>query len=154
MNPTRLMIILVIAFFVFLMLGGFGSLASNGSKMEGRGAQSGFLSPKSEQGESSVVPQGETDEQDDPDLPSKFHGKIDKETYLRMRDEYIGLKRGFEAGRPFDPMARGRAIEKMEEQQNQLESGSKSSVFDRLAAFLGFDPTAGPAWTALGPAPL
>src|SRR6266852_3033557 len=153
MKPTRLLIILVIASFVFLMLGGFGSLASNGSKMQGRTAQSGLQSP-SEQGESDAAPQGEMDEQDDPDLPSKFHGKIDKETYLRMRDEYIGLKRGFEAGRPFDPMARGRAIEKMEEQQNQLESGSKSSVFDRLAAFLGFDPTAGPAWTALGPAPL
>ena len=72
MKPTRLLIILVIAFFVFLMLGGFGSLASNGSKMEGRTAQSGLLSPKSEQGESDAAPQGEMDEQDDPDLPSKF----------------------------------------------------------------------------------
>src|SRR6266849_5966347 len=113
MKPTRLLIILVIAFFVFLMLGGFGSLAGNRSKMEGRAAQSRLQSPN-EQGESDAAPQGEIDEQDDPDLPAKFHGKIDKEAYLRARDEFIGLKRGIETGYPFDPMARGRAISQME----------------------------------------
>src|SRR5216683_4961747 len=148
MKPTRLLIILVIAFFVFLMLGGFGSLASNGSKMEGRTAQSGLLSPKSEQGESSVVPQGETDEQDDPDLPSKFHGKIDKEAYLRARDEFVALKRGMEPDRPFDPLARGRAIQQMERQEKGrlIESMINGSLTPPV--------TTDAAWTPLGPSPL
>src|SRR6266851_1689465 len=148
MKPTRLLIILVIAFFVFLMLGGFGSLASKGSKMEGRGAQSGLLSPKSEQGESSVVPQGETDEQDDPDLPSKFHGKIDKEAYLRARDEFVALKRGMEPDRPFDPLARGRAIQQMERQEKGrlIESMINGSLTPPV--------TTDAAWTPLGPSPL
>src|SRR5713226_4139093 len=172
MKPKRLLIILVIALFIFFMLGGLGSLADRNrseSKKVG-GGPSGiqqtylFASPtpsKPSDSEAQEIAnrqagqdeQGEED-QDDPDMPPKFHGKIDPETYLRMRDEFIGLKRGFEPGRPFDPQARGRAIQKMEEQQNQLESPSKSSVFDRLFAFLGFEPTAGPAWTALGPTPL
>src|SRR6266852_3061386 len=148
MKPTRLLIILVIAFFVFLMLGGFGSLASNGSKMEGRTAQSGLLSPKSEQGESSVVPQGEMDEQDDPDLPSKFHGKIDKEAYLRARDEFVALKRGMEPDRPFDPLARGRAIQQMERQEKGrlIESMINGSLTPPV--------TTDAAWTPLGPSPL
>src|SRR6266849_3860258 len=146
MKPTRLLIILVIAFFVFLMLGGFGSLASNGSKMEGRTAQSGLLSPKSEQGESDAAPQGEMDEQDDPDLPSKFHGKIDKEAYLRARDEYIGLKRGVETGYPFDPLARGRAILQMERQEKGrlIESMINGSLTPPVT-------TDAAAWTPLGP---
>ena len=58
MKPQRLLIILVTAFFVFFMLGGFGSLAGNYSKVEGRIAQAG--SP--EQGETDAAPQGEIEE--------------------------------------------------------------------------------------------
>src|SRR6266446_7519202 len=147
MKPTRLLIILVIAFFIFFMLGGFGSLAGNRSKMEGRAGQSGLPSP-SEQGESDAVPQGEMDEQDDPDLPSKFRGKIDKEAYLRARDEFIGLKRGIETGYPFDPMARGRAIQQMERQEKGrlIESMINGSLTPPI--------TTDAAWTPLGPAPL
>src|SRR6266849_2410395 len=117
MKTQRLLIILVIALFIFFMLGGFGSLATNSSKVEGRAAQSGLQSPQSELGESDAAPQGEMEEQDDPDLPSKFRGKIDKEAYLRARDEFVALKRGMEVGRPFDPLARGRAIQQMERQE-------------------------------------
>src|SRR5260370_15927328 len=107
-----------------------------------------MLSPKSEQGESGAVPQGEMDEQDDPDLPSKFRGKIDKEAYLRARDEYIGLKRGYEAGRPFDPLARGRAIQQMERQEKGrlIESMINGSLTPPV--------TTDAAWTPLGPSPL
>ena len=169
MKTQRLLIILVIAFFVFFMLGGFGSLADRNRQesKKGSGGPSGtqqtylFASPtpgkpsdnEAKEVENRQTPRDEQGEEDgdDPDLPAKIHGKIDPETYLRMRDEFIGLKRGVEPGRPFDPQARGRAIQEMEEQQRQIESGSKSSVFDRLAALLGFSPTVGPAWTPLGP---
>jgi hypothetical protein len=148
MKPQRLLIILVIALFVFFMLGGFGSLAGNSSKMEGSAAQSGLLSAKSEQSESDAAPQGEMNEQDDPDLPSKFRGKIDKEAYLRARDEYIALKRGVETGRPFDPMARGRAILQMERQEKgrRIESMINGSLTPPV--------TTDAAWTPLGPSPL
>ncbi|PYS87599.1 MAG: hypothetical protein DMF70_00120 [Acidobacteria bacterium] len=162
---------LLVGLVLFFMIGGFGSLADRNrheSKKDGAGA-SGiqqtylFASPtpskQSDEAKEIENPQAGQDkpgEEDggDPDLPPGMRGSIDKETYLRMRDEYVALRRGIEPGRPFDPQARGRAIEKMEEQQNQLESGSKSSVFDRLASFFGIGPNAGPAWTPLGPAPL
>jgi hypothetical protein len=146
MKTQRLLIILVIAFFVFFMLGGFGSLAGSSSKVEGRAAQSGQQSPKNEQGESSATPQ--MDEQDDPDLPSKFRGKIDKEAYLRARDEFVALKRGMEADRPFDLMARGRAISQMERQEKgrRIESMINGSLTPPI--------TTDAAWTPLGPSPL
>src|SRR5207244_3930844 len=69
--------------------------------------------------------------------------RIDRDEYLRLRDEYIGLKRGIEPGRPFNPEMRSRAIEQMDRQ----EKGRKidSIVNGSLT------PAAGGAWTALGP---
>src|SRR5882672_5250778 len=132
MKPTRLLIILVTALFIFLMLGGLSSLADRNraeSKKSGLGpstSQPTFLLPgptsgKAGEKEAKEIEnrragqdeQGQEDE-NDPDMPKKFRGKIDKDAYLRARDEYIGLKRGVETGWPFDPQARGRAIEKME----------------------------------------
>src|SRR5205809_1068109 len=40
-------------------------------------------------------------EDQDPDLPPGV--RIDKETYLRLRSEYIWRLRGWEPERPFDP---------------------------------------------------
>ena len=104
--------------------------------------------PQSEQGESDAAPQGEMEEQDDPDLPSKFHGKIDKEAYLRARDEFVALKRGLERDRPFDLMARGRAISQMERQEKgrRIESMINGSLTPPI--------TTDAAWTPLGPSPL
>src|SRR5258707_1277701 len=146
MKAQRFLIILVLAFFVFFMLGGFGSLAGNRTKVGGRTAEAGL--PESEQGESGAAPQGEMDEQDDPDLPSKFRGKIDKEAYLRARDEFVALKRGMEPNRPFDPLARGRAISQMERQEKGrlIESMVNGSLTPPV--------TTDAAWIALGPAPL
>src|SRR6266571_5617591 len=91
------------------------------------------------------------DEADDPDLPHRGHG-IDKATYMRLRDEYTARLQGIEPGRPHDPTARGRAIEQMERQQSVLAGGD--SLLGRIAGFFGLTPDVGPAWTALGPAPL
>src|ERR1051325_675303 len=41
-----------------------------------------------------VPPTEENEENDDPDLPPGMAGKIDKETYLRARGDYIDMLRG------------------------------------------------------------
>src|SRR5882672_359352 len=172
MKPAKSWLIPLVGLLLVFMIAGFGSLADSnrGESRKGNAEASGtrqtylFASPTpSKQSDNEVkeienrqAGQNQPGEEDgnDPDLPPGMRGSIDKETYLRMRDEYVALRRGIEPGRPFDPQARGRAIEEMEEQQRQIESGSNGSVFDRLFAFLGIGPTVGPAWTALGPAPL
>src|SRR5205807_5223968 len=72
--------------------------------------------------------------------------RVDRDEYLRARDEYIARKRGIEPGRPFDPTLRGRAIQQMDRQEKN----------SRLESIVNgdFTPAAGGAWTAIGPAPL
>src|SRR5260370_1100687 len=172
MKTTKPLMIFLVGLLLVVMIAGFRSMpdSNRGESRKGSAEASGtrqtylFASPtpskatgnEAKQIGNPKARQDEPGEEDgnDPDLPPGMRGSIDKETYLRMRDEYVGLRRGIEAGRPFDPQARGRAIQEMEEQQRQLESGLNGSVFDRLAAFFGIGPSAGPAWTALGPAPL
>ncbi|MGZ8843860.1 MAG: hypothetical protein ACXW18_09370, partial [Pyrinomonadaceae bacterium] len=66
---------------------------------------------------------GEEEQESDADL-GKFGSRIDREEYLRARDEYVGLRRGFERGRPFNPDLRRQAIDQMERQEKnrRLES--------------------------------
>lgn len=79
----------------------------------------------------------------DPDLPEFMRGKIHDADYLRMREQYILQLRGIEPGKPFDPFARRRAIGMMELQQSKIaETGMVGAA------------TAGPAWSAVGPAPI
>src|SRR5882724_108157 len=157
LKRTKLLTILIVGLFLCFMLAGFGSQASN-SRPENRAAGSPSPPPPStidpnNKGEARTAtqPNGDEDEDSDPDL-GKFHGKINRNEYLRLRDEFIGLKRGIEPGRPFDPAARGRAIEQMEQRESELSG--KNSFFGSIANLLGFDLNAGPTWTALGPAPL
>src|SRR5258708_22004490 len=119
MKRTQLVIILVAGLFVFFTLGSFGSPARN-SKPEKRvaGSPSSLPQPSidpndkapasTKEDAASTATQGNGDEDEDSDDPDlgKFHGKIDHDTYLRMRDEFIALKRGIEPRRPFDPGAR------------------------------------------------
>ena len=57
------------------------------------------------------------DEAEDPDMPKGRRVDIDEKTYMRLRDEYIARRRGLEPGRPFDPEARGHAIQQMQVQE-------------------------------------
>src|SRR6266581_2153493 len=83
----------------------------------------------------------------DPDLPPFARGRIDEDTYLRLREEHIARLRGLEPDKPFDPAARGRAMRQMEGQESRLfEIGRGSSI----APIVGITA----AWTALGPAPI
>jgi hypothetical protein len=91
---------------------------------------------------SSSVFADEDENEPDADL-GKFGSRIDREQYLRERDEYIARKRGIEPGRPFDPTLRGRAIEQMERQEKN----------SRLESIVNGDltPASGGAWTPIGP---
>ncbi len=81
----------------------------------------------------------------DPDRPPGVSGEFDDEAYLRLRDEYIALRRGVEIGRPFDLRARGRALQQMERQEkrSRLESLVSGSLLP--SEFVQ------PAWTEIGP---
>lgn len=128
---------LILVVLLFLLVWTFGSSASNS-----------YERPAEEK------PQAQTDrdanevlEQDeekdaDADL-GKFGSRISREEYMRERDAYIGLKRGFEAGLPFNPTLRREAIDQMERQENgrKLESIMSGAI----------SPAAGGAWTAIGP---
>jgi Calx-beta domain len=96
-----------------------------------------------------VIVQARPDENgSDPDRPPGVSGEIDHEAYLRLRDEYVAMRRGVEIGRPFDFKARGRAIQQMERQEkrSRLESLVSGSLLP--GEFIQ------PAWTELGPKPL
>jgi len=81
-------------------------------------------------------------EESDPDLPPGMAGKIDKETYLRLRGEQLDMLRGRPYNLPYDP--RERAIKEMEKQEAAQKQNRQS---------LGL-PASLTNWTALGPAPI
>src|SRR4029079_17848251 len=56
-------------------------------------------------------------EGEDPDIPSFMQGQVDKAELLRLRGDQIAMIRGMGLDADFDPTARGRAIEMMEQQQ-------------------------------------
>src|SRR6185503_4418123 len=156
-RPTVLLTVFVGLLLLFT-LGDFGSSA-NSNKTESRppgfpSRREPFKIDRERKTGAETAKQTEDeagDEDSDPDL-GKFPRKIDREEYLRLRDEYVARKRGIEPGRPFDPTARGRAIERM--QQGESELSGKDSFFNSVANLLGFDLNVGPAWTSIGPSPL
>src|SRR6266536_2462858 len=180
MNRTRLLTLLSVGLFLLFMVAGFGSSANSPKPGNGtpRPKVSGYhydlierktgrndvtrlqlgddlneqIESKSES--ESRVDEQVDDEDSDPDMPAKFHGEIDEATYLQMRDEYIGMRRGIEPGRPFDPRVRGEAIRQMEGQERGFIRKTNGSFLDALESALGISPAAGGAWTPLGPAPL
>jgi hypothetical protein len=107
---------------------------------------------------------------DDADVPGFMAGKVDKEEYLRRREEHINKLRGVERGKPFNPGARGRAIRQLERQTgkpdkntatNENFAATNSAMNDSAtAADLGSAATtsvqslSAPSWTAVGPAPI
>src|SRR6185437_2217865 len=96
----------------------------------------------------------DSEESEDPDMPKgkrRGLGNIDEKTYLRLRDEYIGRRRGIEPGGPFDPEARGRAVRQMQAQEVlQLELTKRL----HLSGSSGLGPdSVNAVWTPIGPAP-
>ena len=133
--------LLVLIFLAVLMIWSFGSSAANNA---GRKTSA----PVPESAPNQIFADEDQEEQEadaDADL-GKHAGGVDREEYLRARDEYIARKRGIEPGRPFNPELRSQAIDQMERQEKgrRLESlvmGGQASP----PLFIGG------AWTAIGP---
>src|SRR6185295_7215174 len=96
---------------------------------------------------STIVEREEQDETpleaEDPDLPPGMAGKIDKETYLRARGDYIDMLRGRDGDVP--PNARDQAIAVMDGQEKALKRRVKQGFVPEM---LSSD------WVFLGPAPI
>jgi hypothetical protein len=131
-------------------------------------AAAGTIPGASTQTQSGQRPDAEEEGEDDADVPRFRAGKIDKEDYLRRRDEHINKLRGIERGKPFDPGARGRAIRQLERQEgkpdkntvtNENFSATNSAATDSsasadLGATAGVQSLSTPSWTSVGPAPI
>ncbi len=135
MKRKTLATIAIVTLLLVLMIWSFGSSAANTN------ANAPEQNPNAAP-QSSAVFQDQDDNEPDADL-GKFGSRINRDEYLRARDEYIARKRGIEPGRPFDPTLRGRAIEQMDRQEKN----------SRLESIVSGDltPAAGGAWTAIGP---
>lgn len=81
--------------------------------------------------------QTSVDEDDDADLPPFSRGLVDKEEYLRLRDEYVSRLRGL----PYKGAAQARlnAIQQMEQMERQFAA---AGAIDNEK------------WTSIGPAPI
>ncbi len=81
--------------------------------------------------------------------PDVEQEEFEDSNYLRLRDEYIGLRRGIDPQRGLpDPRLRERAIDQMKRQEQVQRSQSITSINE-------LDPSGpGGSWTPLGPAPL
>jgi hypothetical protein len=84
------------------------------------------------------------DDEQDPDLPPGAKG-IDKQDFIRLRDEYNARLRGVEPGMPYDPLARGRALRQLEHQESRMRFDSLKSLTPNAALA---------SWVPLGPRPL
>src|SRR5207248_8870240 len=135
MKHKTLATIAIVTLLLVLMIWSFGSSAANNHE-DTPGQNQSAPAP------SSAVFQDADEQEPDADL-GKFGSRVDREEYLRARDEYIGRKRGIEPGRPFDPSLRGRAIQQMDRQEKN----------SRLESIVNGDltPAAGGAWTPIGP---
>jgi hypothetical protein len=94
------------------------------------------------------------EDEDSADIPPFARGLIDEETYLRLRDELIAIKRGLPS-LLLHPGARSRAIRQLEQQEQFLRRLQAESK--RLAGKTGAGASlvlSIPTWTPLGPAPI
>src|ERR1043166_7086199 len=136
---TALFLFLVL----FLLIWNFNSSAANRNSHNRNSEAAENSVPENDAAE--IFQEG-AERESDADL-GKWAHRIDRDEYLRARDEYIGLKRGFEKGRPFNPELRREAIDQMERQ----EKGRRlESIMNGAAT----PAAAGGSWTPIGPAPL
>lgn len=111
----------------------------------------GFVEPTRDQ--SNAI----SEQEQDPDMPKGRpggFGGLDKQTYLRLRDEYISRRRGLEPGLPFDVEARGRAIQQMQIQETFIAEAAKRLQANGPNGTFEPNATTAVNWLPIGPAPL
>src|ERR1700738_192089 len=130
-------LVLVTGLLLFLMVWSFGSLAASGNSLD-------LARHSTEANESSVFTQDQGNEakDDDADLGKWARQGVDRDEYLRLRDEYIARNGGFEPGHPFDPNMRGRAIDQMERQEKnrKIESLVNGSLTPPIGVTAAWTP--------------
>jgi photosystem II stability/assembly factor-like uncharacterized protein len=168
MKRTSVLVILfVVAMLLISLWGGSGSSFANGEKKKNPAGESRSRSlqrkasrnskgSNKENHRNSVGPNrsgapaqdSEEQEGDDPDLPPGARGKINEADYLIARELAVARLRGWDPSRPFDPSARSKAIQQMEQQEGQRPTK------DTLMANGSVGPLVGPSWIELGPNPI
>jgi hypothetical protein len=140
-------LVLVTGLCLFLALWRFGSSAftANTTSKRYKTSSESVRKPNADE---------DADEQDqnDPDLPPGFRGRIDEASYLLARERFIAQLRGWDPDKPFDPEARGKAIRQMEQQEAQRDE--KDNLLTRLMGLTGIGLSSQAAWTELGPRPI
>ena len=79
----------------------------------------------------------DNDQEGDADIPPRLRGRIDKETYLRLRDEHINALRGIDlvTGKTFDPQWRTTALRQMEQQERMNAPELSGSTWTEIGPF-------------------
>ena len=83
--------------------------------------------------------------QGDPDKPDFLSTNLSDEEFMKLRSEGIGLKRGVEINKPFDPTKRVVAVRQMQAQRAQLANRPQDTEINSLLQT---------AWTEIGPNPI
>jgi len=119
---------------------------------ESRAEKAQEAQQKTSQNSASAQPAAQVgeNEENDPDVPAFLRGKIDKQTYLQLRSEYIGRIRGIDPNNPPDLHIRMDAIRTMEQQEQQIYGNRNvSAAPGTIVPFTLSFP-----WTELGPSPI
>ncbi len=119
----------LVALFTMVSMGGVVPV-----RVSAHGPQGQSTKPAPQKG---VAPKEDSDEGEDPDLPRFANGKVDKEAYMRARQDNISLIRGVDLNGKFDPSLRVKAIRQLE-----LQAAANAPVITTAA------------WTQIGPAPI
>ncbi len=136
---SHLLWITLLVGFLFLMVSLSGTPALRASAQDTNKSQSNSQSNK---GPLPYVatPAATTvddEEEGDADIPSRFKGKIDKQTYLKLRDQHINLLRGIdqEDGKTFDPQWRTTALRQMEQQMRTNAPDVNGTTWTEIGPF-------------------
>jgi hypothetical protein len=116
----------------------------------------------------SINAQHRKDDDEDADLPAISRGKIDKGTYLRLRDEHIAKLRGLDkANQAKQHESRARALKQLEQQEQQKQKdranrpttgtvtdpASDATMSTTETGLVSAAAVSG-SWTPIGPAPI
>ncbi len=149
----------LILIFLFVCLLGWPQGASPASGKKGASKNTGNKDQNGPQKKALSQARGvqldaQENDEDDPDLPPAFLGKIDKKTYLKLREEYFARIRGIDLNNPPDPRIRMNAIRTMEEQEQRIYRAPGDSAAATGGTISPFSPPSSTTWTELGPSPI
>ncbi|HTC95498.1 MAG TPA: Ig-like domain repeat protein [Terriglobales bacterium] len=158
---SQLIRFLILSLFLFALPAvpqSASSVSGSGNKSASKGSQANRqrAGEKASATPASTQTTVQEDESDDPDMPATLGGKIDRGTYLRLREAYIARIRGIDLKNPPDPKLRMNAIRNMERQERQIYGirGESAAVPGAGGGIAPFAPPSATTWIELGPSPI